>query len=56
LTEWKDSGEDAVLDHYKISSIAGGLAVLVIQHREWLQETSGNRKMVFIDAARTKTR
>ncbi len=35
LTEWKDAS-DKSQEHYRISSLAGGLAVLVIQHRAWL--------------------
>jgi hypothetical protein len=38
LANWKDSSEDGSQEHYRISSIAGGLAVLVIKHRAWLAE------------------
>ncbi|MGO8909787.1 MAG: NACHT domain-containing protein, partial [Bradyrhizobium sp.] len=38
LAEWKDSGDDALPEHYRISSIAGGLAVLLIEHRDWLRK------------------
>ena len=38
LTQWKDSGEGELREHYRINSIAGGLAVLVIQHRSWLSQ------------------
>jgi len=41
LVEWKDSGDDALPEHYRISSIAGGLVVLVIEHREWLRKNPG---------------
>jgi hypothetical protein len=36
LTNWKDSRNGGAQDHYRIDSIAGGLAVLVIRHRQWL--------------------
>jgi len=37
LADWKDSSEErGSQEHYRISSIAGGLAVLVIKHRAWL--------------------
>jgi hypothetical protein len=39
LATWKDSSEDGgSQEHYRISSIAGGLAVLVIKHRTWLTQ------------------
>jgi hypothetical protein len=39
LVNWKDLSEDGESqEHYRISSIAGGLAVLVIKHRAWLAE------------------
>ena len=39
LAKWKDSSEDGgSQEHYRISSIAGGLAVLVIKHRTWLAQ------------------
>lgn len=36
LANWKDDSEVGSHEHYRISSVAGGLAVLVIQHRDWL--------------------
>jgi len=36
LAKWQDSSEDGSQEHYRISSVAGGLAVLVIKHRSWL--------------------
>src|SRR5260370_4151909 len=45
LANWKDSSEDGESqEHYRISSIAGGLAVLVIRHRNWLSENPGLEK------------
>jgi len=38
LAKWKDLSDDGSQEHYRISSIAGGLAVLVIKHRTWLAE------------------
>ena len=38
LANWKDSGEDEPREHYRINSIAGGIAVLVIKHRPWLSQ------------------
>jgi hypothetical protein len=38
LATWMDSGEDGPPQHYRVSSIAGGLAVLVIKHRPWLSQ------------------
>jgi len=40
LAKWKDSSsEDSESqEHYRISSIAGGLAVLLIKHRPWLTQ------------------
>lgn len=38
LATWKDPREDGSQEHYRINSIAGGLAVLVIQHRTWLAQ------------------
>jgi hypothetical protein len=36
LANWKDMSEGGAHDDYRVNSIAGGLAVLVIEHREWL--------------------
>jgi hypothetical protein len=39
LATWKDLDEDGgSQEHYRISSVAGGLAVLVIKHRAWLAQ------------------
>jgi hypothetical protein len=38
LANWKDDSEGGSHEHYRISSVAGGLAVLVIQHRDWLSQ------------------
>jgi hypothetical protein len=38
LANWKDSSDDGSQEHYRISSIAGGLALLVIKHRAWLSQ------------------
>jgi len=38
LAKWKDSSEDGSQEHYRISSVAGGLAVLVIKHQTWLAQ------------------
>jgi hypothetical protein len=38
LTKWKDSSDHGSQEHYRISSIAGGLAVLVINYRAWLSQ------------------
>ena len=38
LSKWKDSGGDGLPEHYRVNSIAGGLAVLAIKHRPWLSE------------------
>ena len=44
LAEWKDPSEDGSQEHYRVSSIAGGLAVLVIRHRRWLSENAALEK------------
>jgi hypothetical protein len=38
LANWKDDTEEGSREHYRISSVAGGLAVLVVQHRAWLSQ------------------
>ncbi len=40
LANWKDTSDGGSHDHYRISSIAGGLAVLVIVHRQWLSQNT----------------
>ena len=40
LANWKDFGEDGPQEHYRINSIAGGIAALVIKHRSWLSQNS----------------
>src|SRR5208283_4062708 len=44
LANWKDSSDDGSREHYRISSIAGGLAVLIIKHRKWLAEKADLEK------------
>jgi len=45
LAKWKDSSDDdGSQEHYRISSIAGGLAALVIDHRTWLSQNSDLEK------------
>jgi hypothetical protein len=44
LAAWKDPKEDGSQEHYRISSIAGGIAVLVILHRTWLAQNSDLEK------------
>src|SRR5208282_5640342 len=44
LASWKDSSEDGSQEHYRINSIAGGLAVLVIKHRTWLAQNPALEK------------
>ena len=43
LANWKDSRDGGAQDHYRIDSIAGGLAVLVIRHRRCLRTTRNLR-------------
>jgi hypothetical protein len=38
LANWQASGEDRHQAQYRINSLAGGLAVLVVQHRGWLSQ------------------
>jgi uncharacterized protein Usg len=44
LATWKDPREDGSQEHYRINSIAGGLAVLVILHRAWLAQNADLEK------------
>src|ERR1019366_7714512 len=44
LAKWKDSSDDGAQEHYRVSSIAGGLAVLVIKHRAWLSQNTDLEK------------
>ena len=44
LATWKDPKEDQSQEHYRINSIAGGIAVLVILHRTWLAQNSDLEK------------
>lgn len=46
LAAWKDPSDESQ-EHYRISSIAGGLAVLVIQHCAWLAENPDFEKWCF---------
>jgi hypothetical protein len=38
LANWRDTSDAGAHDEYRVNSIAGGLAVLLIDHREWLSE------------------
>jgi hypothetical protein len=38
LSDWKASDEDRQSAQYRINSITGGIAVLIVQHREWLSQ------------------
>ena len=38
LANWQASGEDLHQAQYRINSLAGGIAVLVVQHRDWLSQ------------------
>lgn len=38
LSEWHPSGLEAQQEQYRMSSVAGGIAVLIIQHRDWLRQ------------------
>jgi hypothetical protein len=40
LANWQDTRSGGVQEHYRINSLAGGLAVLVILHRDWLSKHS----------------
>jgi hypothetical protein len=38
LFEWCPPDHDAQREQYRVNSIAGGIAVLIIQHRDWLRQ------------------
>ncbi|MFI5096986.1 MAG: hypothetical protein ACHQT6_03335 [Candidatus Acidiferrales bacterium] len=38
LTDWHPSGLDALQEQYRVNLLAGGIAVLIIQHRQWLRQ------------------
>jgi hypothetical protein len=38
LADWHPSGLDAMQEQYRVNSLAGGIAVLIIQHRAWLSQ------------------
>jgi hypothetical protein len=38
LANWRDSSDGGEHEHYRVNSVAGGLAVLVAQHRTWLSQ------------------
>ena len=40
LANWQPSDTDRSQELYRINSLAGGLAVLVVQHRDWLSQDS----------------
>jgi hypothetical protein len=38
LTMWRTAGSDGLQEQYRLNSLAGGIAVLVILHRVWLAQ------------------
>jgi hypothetical protein len=38
LADWRPSGLDELQEQYRVNSLAGGIAVLIIQHRDWLRQ------------------
>ena len=38
LADWRPSDLDAQHEQYRVNSLAGGIAVLIIQHRDWLSQ------------------
>jgi hypothetical protein len=38
LADWHPSGLDELQEQYRVNSLAGGIAVLIIQHRDWLRQ------------------
>lgn len=38
LSEWHPPDVDAQHEQYRVNSVAGGIAVLIIQHRDWLRQ------------------
>jgi hypothetical protein len=38
LADWRPSGLDAQQEQYRLNSLAGGIAVLIIQHRDWVRQ------------------
>jgi len=38
LAEWRPSDLDATQEQYRVNSVAGGIAVLIVQHRGWLAQ------------------
>ncbi len=38
LADWHPSGLDAQQEQYRVNSLSGGIAVLIIQHRDWLRQ------------------
>jgi hypothetical protein len=38
LDGWKYPQKERSQDHYRVSSIAGGMAMLLVQHREWVTQ------------------
>ena len=47
LVNWKDENDVGSHDYYRIDSIAGDLAVLVIRRREWLAANPEFEKWCF---------
>jgi hypothetical protein len=44
LADWHPAGLDAQQEQYRVNSLAGGIAVLIIQHREWLKQNPDIKK------------
>lgn len=44
LATWHSSEADRSQEQYRINSLAGGIAVLVVQHRAWLSQNPGIEK------------
>jgi hypothetical protein len=47
LAKWRYSVREEANGHYRVSSLAGGLAVLVIKHRSWLASDPELEEWVF---------
>jgi hypothetical protein len=44
LADWDPSVLDAMQEQYRVNSVAGGIAVLIVQHRAWLSEHPDTEK------------
>ena len=38
LGKWRPAGQDRLQEQYRLNSVAGGIAVLVVLHRDWLRQ------------------